>query len=35
MLCSCSYESQMIDGGNAVIERIDSYKDYPLVELKS
>ena len=27
MLCSCSYESQMIDGGNAVIERIDSYKD--------
>ena len=25
MLCSCSYESQMIDGGNAVIERIDSY----------
>ena len=27
MLCSCSYESQMIDGGNAVIERLDSYKD--------
>ena len=27
MLCSCSYESQMIDGGNAMIKRIDSYKD--------
>ena len=27
MLCSCSYESQMIDGGNAMIKRIDFYKD--------
>ncbi|MBP3357254.1 MAG: hypothetical protein J6K95_08870 [Rikenellaceae bacterium] len=27
VLCGCSYESRMTDGGDIVIERIESYKD--------
>lgn len=27
LLCSCRYESQMIDSGNAIVKQIDSYID--------
>ncbi len=27
LLCSCNYESKMIDSGNAIVEQIDSYRD--------